>query len=101
MCFLQRAFHLVMEAENRMGQALSTSGVAGNMASHGLHATPAHWMSNGGTKQYQYEVIAPNSRCGTNCRFLNAHNSFDPRHGRGGNWIVLRFIGSMCHVLLD
>ena len=61
MCSLQRAFHLVMEAENRM----STGGVAGNMASHGLHATPAHWMSNGGTKQYQYEVIAPNSRCGT------------------------------------
>ena len=72
MCSLQRAFHSVMEAENRMGQALSTSGVAGNMASHGLHATPAHWMSNGGTKQYQCEVIAPNSRCGTNSRFLNA-----------------------------
>ena len=38
MCSLQRAFHLVMEAENRMGQALSTSGVAGNMASHGESA---------------------------------------------------------------
>ena len=35
MCSLQRAFHSVMEAENRMGQALSTSSVAGNMASHG------------------------------------------------------------------
>ena len=58
-----------MEAENRMGQALSTSSVAGNIASHGLHATPPHWMSNGGTKQYQCEVIAPNSRCGTNSRF--------------------------------
>ena len=124
-----------MEAENRMGQALSTSGVAGNMTEftttncagstpseaidldgdssvatfmdsyvvysylckHGLHVTPAHYMSNGGTKRYRYEVIAPKSRCGTNSRFLNAHNSFDPRHGRGGNWIVLR----MCHVLLD
>ena len=91
MCSLQRAFHSVMEAENRMGQALSTSSVAGNMASHGLHATPAHWMSNSGTKQYQYEVIAPNSRCGTNSRFLNAHVL---TRGMGGGEIGL-FCDSM------
>ena len=91
MCSLQRAFHLVMEAENRMGQALSTSGVAGNSVELGeYHAVvdaeqrdeldrvrAQHAASETELQEtlQRGELIAEEYRC---------------RHGLGMEWVTLQ-----------